>query len=334
MIHDDILKRLRTSRGGFVSGAQLAETLGVSRAAVWKHIKALERDGYGIEAVPSKGYRLLSLPDRIVAGDLAVRSGARGIGRSIVLRDEVASTNTLAMELAQQGAEDGTVVSAESQSGGKGRLGRSWISPRGNLYLSVILRPVVPVHKAPLLTLMGAVAVASTLRKHSGIAAGIKWPNDILVDGSKIAGLLTEMSAEPDRIRHIVLGIGVNVNMDLRELPVDVRRASTTIAAVAGRDFDRTAFLAVLLTELDWWYSRFLKNEAEVLTAWQELNVTLGNRVTVSGFGHSLEGAALGIDADGRLILKMDDGSLRPVAAGDVTIVKKHGHGPRGQGRR
>jgi BirA family biotin operon repressor/biotin-[acetyl-CoA-carboxylase] ligase len=304
----------------------------VSRAAVWKHIKALERDGYGIEAVPSKGYRLLSAPDRIVASDLAGRSGTRTIGRTIVHRDEVASTNTLAMELAQQGAEDGTVVIAESQSGGKGRLGRSWLSPRGNLYLSVVLRPAVPVHKAPLITLMGAVAVASALRKHVGIDAGIKWPNDILVDGRKIAGLLTEMSAEPDRIRHIVLGIGVNVNMDLRELPADVRKASTTAAVATGKTIDRTGLLKELLAELDQWYKRFLKNEAGVLTAWREMNVTLGNRVTVSGSGSRLEGVARSIDADGRLILKMDDGTLRPVAAGDVTIVKRQGPGSGGKG--
>jgi BirA family biotin operon repressor/biotin-[acetyl-CoA-carboxylase] ligase len=323
MNQDDILKHLRSSRAGFVSGAQLAETLGVSRAAVWKHIKALERDGYGIEAVPSKGYRLLSTPDRIVASDLADRSGLRTIGRTIVHREEVASTNTLAMELAQQGAENGTVVIAESQTGGKGRLGRSWISPRGNLYLSVILRPAVPVHKAPLVTLMGAVAVAAALHKHIGIAAGIKWPNDILVGGRKIAGLLTEMSAEPDRIRHIVLGIGVNVNMDLRELPPDVRRASSTVAAAAGKNIDRTGLLRELLAELDRWYQQFLKNEAQVLTAWQERNVTLGNRVAVSGSGSRLEGVAHSIDADGRLILKMDDGALRTVAAGDVTLVKR-----------
>ena len=323
MNHDDILKRLRSSGAGYVSGAQLAASLGVSRAAVWKHIKSLERAGYGIEAVPSKGYRLLSAPDRIVPGDLG--RGAGTIGRTVVHRDEAESTNTLAMELAQQGAEDGTVVIAESQSGGKGRLGRTWISPRGNLYLSVILRPAVPVHKAPLITLMGAVAVAAALRKHAAIPAGIKWPNDILVQGRKVAGLLTEMSAEPDRIRHIVLGIGVNVNMDLRELPPDVRRASTSAAEAAKTAIDRTGLLKALLAELDHWYQRFLKKEAEVLAAWQELNVTLGIRVAVSGAGLSLEGVARSIDADGRLVLRTDDGALRPVTAGDVTIVKRRG---------
>ena len=323
MNKDDILLLLRSSRAGFVSGAELAASMGVSRTAVWKHIKALEREGYRFDAVPSKGYRLTSSPDIIIVSDLRRGLRTRSIGREIVHRAETGSTNTLAMDLAQKGAADGTVVIAETQTGGKGRLGREWASPRGNLYLSVILRPAVPVHKAPLITLMGAVAVAAAVREHLKVPAGIKWPNDILVSGKKVAGLLTEMSAEPDRIRHIVLGIGVNVNMDVRELPPDVRRTATTLAAEKGTRVDRTALLKELLAGLDKWYQRFLTNEADVLEAWKGLNVTLGSRVAVSGAGTTLEGFARGVDAEGRLILKLDDGTLRQVSAGDVTIVKE-----------
>ncbi|MHB8844727.1 MAG: biotin--[acetyl-CoA-carboxylase] ligase [Nitrospirota bacterium] len=322
MHKDDILRLLRTSRSGFVSGAELASSMGVSRTAVWKHVKSLEQEGYGIEAVPSKGYRLLSAPDIIVPGDVQRELGTKTIGRAIVHRSETGSTNTLAMELARQGAAEGTAVVAETQTDGKGRRGRNWVSPRGNLYFSVVLRPPVPVYKAPLITLMGAVAVASAIRKRLGVPAAIKWPNDILISGKKVSGLLTEMSAEPDRIRHIVLGIGVNVNMDLRSLPPDVRSRSTTLAAAVGKSIDRTGFLKALLAELDHWYIRFLKNEADVLAAWQELNETIGKRVAVSGAGELLEGQAAGVDAEGRLILTLDDGTVRQVAAGDVTIVK------------
>jgi BirA family transcriptional regulator, biotin operon repressor / biotin---[acetyl-CoA-carboxylase] ligase len=322
MNKDELLLLLRSARADFVSGSDLAASMGVSRTAVWKHVKALERKGYLIEAVPSKGYRLTGSPDVIDVSEVqrGLRTGI--IGKEIVHLAETASTNTLAMDLAHKGAADGTVVIAEAQTGGKGRLGRSWESPRGNLYLSVILRPAVPVHKAPLITLMGAVAVAAAIRGEAKVPAGIKWPNDILVGGKKVAGLLTEMSAEPDRIRHIVLGIGVNMNMDPRELPPDVRRTATTLAAEADARMDRTAFTKVLLAGLDHWYHRFLKNEAEVLEAWKELNVTLGSRVAVSGAGAALEGVASGIDAEGRLILKLDDGTLRQVSAGDVTILK------------
>jgi len=178
------------------------------------------------------------------------------------------------------------------------------------------------VHKAPLVTLMGAVAAAATVRGHLKVPAGIKWPNDVLILGKKVAGLLTEMSAEPDRIRHIVLGIGVNVNMDVRELPPDIRGTATTLAAATGGRVDRTAFVKELLAALDHWYQRFLKNEAEVLEAWEELNITLGNRVTVNGTGTRLEGLACSVDAEGRLIVELDDGTRQQVAAGDVTIVK------------
>ena len=323
MKKEDVLTLLRSSRSGHVSGTAIADATGVSRTAVWKHIKTLEREGYTIEAVPSKGYRLTSSPDIIVAGEVKQGLGTKIIGKEILHYAEVASTNTLAMDLAQKGAVDGTVVIAETQTGGKGRLGRSWTSPHGNLYVSVVLRPAVPISKAPLITLMGAVAVASGLRRQCGVPAGIKWPNDILLFGKKVSGLLTEMSAEPDRIRHIVLGIGVNVNMDNKALQPDVRKISTTLAAATGKRVDRTALLRTLLAELDLWYHRFLQNDGEVLAAWKELNVTLGHRVAVEGGIVKLEGSAHGVDAEGRLILKLDDGTLRQIAAGDVTIMKE-----------
>ena len=323
MLKDDILQILMRSRAGYISGADLARTMGVSRTAVWKHIRALESEGYRFTAVPSKGYRIAEVPDTILVSEVAQGLPTRTIGREIRSYPELASTNTLAMELAQKGAVDGAVVISETQSSGRGRLGRSWLSPRGNLYLSAVLRPAVPTHKAPLITLMGAVAVASSIRKQLGLPAGIKWPNDIMISGKKVSGLLTEMSAEPDRIRHIVLGIGVNVNMDLKELPPAVRTLSTTLAVEAGRTVDRTRFLRDLLIELDHWYACFVNRETDVLRAWETLNVTLGRRVAVSGAGTTLEGAASGIDAEGRLVLLLDDGTSRHVAAGDVTMLKR-----------
>ncbi len=323
MNKNDLLTLLRSSASGYVSGAELAAAMGVSRTAVWKHVRSLAREGYGIEAVPSKGYRLTAIPDVILVNDLqADRPTTRIVGRDIRYLPETSSTNTVAMELARQGACDGAVVLAETQSGGRGRLGRTWISPRGNLYLSVVLRPSVPISKAPLITLLGAVAVASAVRAYPGLDAGIKWPNDVLLSGKKVCGLLSEMSAEPDRIRHVVLGIGVNVNMDLRELPTDVRPLATTLADASGRPVDRTLFLRHLLAELDTWYRAFRTQEAAVLAAWRSLNVTLGRRVAVSGSGPALEGLARDIDDEGRLLVELDTGALHRVAAGDVTVLK------------
>src|SRR5512147_1706678 len=179
MYKEKILNMLRSSRAGFLSGEELGRKAGISRTMVWKHIKTLEREGFGIEAVPSQGYRIISTPDLLREGDIRPGLRTKVIGREIHLFREVASTNTLAMEMASNGAPEGTVVIAETQTSGKGRLGRKWLSPQGNLYLSVILRPDIPLHKAPLITLMGAVAVVTATRKNCGADAAIKWPNDL-----------------------------------------------------------------------------------------------------------------------------------------------------------
>jgi BirA family biotin operon repressor/biotin-[acetyl-CoA-carboxylase] ligase len=322
MYKEKILNVLRLSCSGFISGEDLARKCGISRTMVWKHIKALEREGFGIEAVPSQGYRIISVPDILRLKDIRHGLRTKAIGKEIHFSQELTSTNTLAMGLAADGVPEGTVVIAETQTSGKGRLGRKWISPKGNLYLSVVLRPNIPIHKAPLITLTGAVAVASAIRTTSGLEAGIKWPNDILISGKKVCGLLTEMSAEQDRIRHIVLGIGVDVNMEMGELPPDVRSLSTTLAAEAGAKINRTALLQQVLRDLERWYQKFLANDGDVLDEWKKLNITVGNRITVSGAGEALNGLAQGVDSDGRLIMRLDNGTVRTLAAGDVTIVK------------
>jgi len=327
MYKEKILSFLRSSRTAFLSGEELARKTGVSRTMVWKHIKSLERDGFGIEAMPSQGYRITFEPDILRQNDIKQGLKTKVMGKELHLFPEIASTNTLAMEMASQGAAEGTVVIAELQTGGKGRLGRKWISPKGNLYLSVILRPNIPMHKAPIITLMGAVAVTSAVRGLLSIPAAIKWPNDILVANRKVSGLLTEMSAEQDRIRHLVLGIGVDVNMEQDSLPPDLRPLVTTLAAEAGKKINRTELLREILRQLDCWYQAFLNNAADVLREWEKLNMTIGNRIIVSGAGEKLEGLAQGIDEEGRLIVLREDGATRHVAAGDVSILK----GARGQ---
>ena len=323
MYKEKILSLLRLSRNAFVSGEELARKCGISRTMVWKHIKTLERDGFAIEAVPSQGYRITAEPDLLRKSDISAGLKTKLIGKRIHLFPEIASTNTLAMEMASAGASEGTVVIAERQTEGKGRLGRKWISPKGNLYLSVILRPRIPMHRAPLITLMGAVAVAAAIRTTCELTAGIKWPNDILISGRKVSGLLTEMSAEQDRIRHLVLGIGVDVNMDLGQFPTDIQSLTTTLAKESGTAINRTALLQQVLRDLEHWYRKFLANDAEILEEWTKMNVTVGNRVAVGGASEILEGLAQGIDHEGRLLLRLDNGTIRTVAAGDVTILKK-----------
>jgi len=322
MYKEKILNLLRSSRTAFLSGEELARKCGISRTMVWKHIKTLERDGFVIEAVPSQGYRITAVPDLLRQNDISTGLKTKLIGKHLHLFTETESTNTLAMEMASAGALEGTVVIAELQTQGKGRLGRKWVSPKGNLYLSVILRPQIPMHRAPLVTLMGAVATASAIRTACELKAGIKWPNDILISGKKVCGLLSEMSAEQDRIRHLVLGIGVDVNMKLGELPADIRSLTTTLAKEAGAAINRTALLQQVLRDLEHWYRKFLENDSDILEEWKKLNETVGKRVAVGGAGEAVEGLAQGIDHEGRLLLRLDNGTVRTVAAGDVTIMK------------
>ncbi len=323
MYKDKILNILRSSRSAFISGEDLARKIGISRTMVWKHIRSLERDGFGIDAVPSQGYRIVFEPDILRQHEIKTRLKTRVIGKEIHIFSEISSTNTRAMEMALAKAQEGTVVIAEMQTGGKGRLGRKWISPKGNLYLSVILRPKIPLHKAPLITLMGAVVVASAIRKVCQVHAVIKWPNDLLISGKKVCGLLTEMSAEQDRIRHIVLGIGVDVNMDLEVMPADIRKSVTSLKSETRQKINRTVLLREILRDLDHWYRVILHDPDEVLKEWKKLNVTIGSWIAVSGAGEVLEGLAQGLDTEGRLLVKCDDGTIRTVAAGDVTILKR-----------
>jgi len=323
MYKDKILNLLRSSHSTFLSGEELARKTGISRTMVWKYIKSLEQEGFEIEAVPSQGYRIVVSPDRLRQPDIKKGLKTKLIGREIILLPEIHSTNAFAMERANEGAYEGIVVIAELQTKGRGRLGRTWISPPGNIYCSIVVRPQIPLHKAPLVTLMGAVAVAATVKQACGLNAGIKWPNDILLSGKKVCGLLTEMSAEQDRIRHIVLGIGINVNMHLDALPAEVRMQTTTLAAETGCSIDRTMLVRELLRSMDARYLDFLHDPASMLDEWRKLNVTTGRRVVVSGAGETLSGTARDIDNEGRLVLMLDDGARRTVAAGDVTIMKE-----------
>lgn len=310
--------------GGFVSGEQLSRNLGVSRTAVWKRIVALRSAGYCIEALPSQGYRLLSRPDLLDA-DQIMAGLPKGccVGQRIVCLDETGSTNTEAFQRAEAGAVEGTVVLADRQTAGKGRLGRQWASPGGvNLYLSVVLRPQLPPYEAPQLTFLSAVAVARTIEEQTGLKPAIKWPNDLLLDGCKVAGLLNEMSAETDRIGFVVLGIGINLNMTLEQFPDDLRSPATSLAIAAGRPVPRVPFAVRLLTALDEEYARFCADGfGPVREEWARRCNAHGRQVSVTMGTQTLVGPFAGIDHDGALLLQLPDGRLERIMSGDVTVV-------------
>lgn len=320
---EEILRLFRQKRQAFVSGEELSQSLGVSRTAVWKQIKLLRDLGYVIEAIPSRGYRLTASPDTLIPAEIQAELGTRLIGREVVYFEETDSTNIRAHELAEAGAVDGTVVVAEQQSAGKGRRGRQWVSPPGvNLYTSVLLRPSIQPRFAPQFTFLAAVAAARAIAEVSGLRPRVKWPNDVLLSGKKVAGLLNEMSAETESLHYVILGIGVNLNMDADQFPADLRYPATSVALERGGAVSRLTFARVLYRHLDDLYHLYLqKGFAPVIKAWEDLFDLMGQAVEVDFEDHILRGRVEGLDPDGALLLRLPDGTLERVLAGDVRPV-------------
>jgi BirA family biotin operon repressor/biotin-[acetyl-CoA-carboxylase] ligase len=316
--------RLLPANGGFVSGEDISRELGVSRAAIWKHISLLRKAGYLIEAVPSRGYRLVASPDLLDAESISSHLKGRRIGQHLVCLKKTSSTNADAFRLAEDGTAEGTVVIADAQSAGKGRRGRAWSSPDGvNLYCSVVLRPSIMPHEAPQLTFLSAVAVARAIEAITLIKPEIKWPNDVLIAGKKVAGLLNEMSAETDAINFVILGIGVNLNMTADQFPDDLRNPATSLMIESGSPVVRNRFTGIMLNELDKLYADFLAfGFAPVREEWQQRCNANGRHVAVSDAGVKVvSGMFAGIDEDGALLVQTGEGGIERVLSGDVRVI-------------
>ncbi|HEV8045759.1 MAG TPA: biotin--[acetyl-CoA-carboxylase] ligase, partial [Rubrobacter sp.] len=318
-----ILSFLAEGGEDFTSGEALSGKLGLSRTAVWKYVESLRTKGYRIDALPARGYRLVEIPDRVSPLEISPLLNTHDVGRTLHYRDSLPSTNEFAFRLAQEGAFHGEVVVAEQQTQGKGRRGRAWTSPPGvNLYFSAVLRPELPPQRAPEMTLVAAVAVAETIRE-AGVHAEIKWPNDVLVGGLKVAGILTELSAEPDRVHFVILGVGVNLNLRHKDLPSELKESATSLFEARGQPVPRALFAAALLTRLESWYDRHAEQGfAPVREAWKALSGTIGQEVLVKSEQRELRGVAFDIDESGALLLKTAGGTVERVLAGDVEQVR------------
>lgn len=319
-----ILSALRANPDG-VSGADLAEQLHVSRAAIWAHIEELRRLGYDIEAGPHLGYRLVSVPDVLHADDLLARLyKTRVIGRDIRVFEQTTSTNDVMEKLARDGVKEGVVVFAESQTRGRGRLGRKWLSPAyKGLWFSVLLRPDLHPQEATQLTVAAATALRRAIAAETGLQPEIKWPNDILVGGKKVAGVLTELSAELDRVKHVILGIGVDVNLGAGEFPADLRKQATSLKIESGRPVSRADLATAMLRELDNDYLRVgVGRFAEVADEWEAHCKTIGRDVTIQIGDRRLRGRAESLGESGELLLRTEHGHLERVNGGDVTLEK------------
>jgi len=320
-----ILSALRAEDGAGVSGAELSQQLGISRAAVWARIQELRQLGYDIEASPHRGYRLISAPDQLHADDLLSRLGkTKVVGRDIRVFQETTSTNDVVEKLARDGVKEGVVVFAESQTKGRGRLGRKWMSPpRKGLWFSLLLRPAMRPTAATQLTIAAATALSRAIRLHTGITPEIKWPNDILIQGKKVAGILTELSAELDKVKYVILGVGVDVNLGAGEFPHELRKLATSLKIETGQSIDRAELAAAILCELDRDYARICAGQfTAVADEWESQCATLGHNVVIRLGDRQIQGRAESLDVDGALLLRTQHGHLETIIGGDVTLEK------------
>lgn len=328
-----VLAALRGPRERPSSGEELSQALGVTRAQIWKHVEALRKLGYEIEGTAGGGYRLVSVPDRMYPAELTADLGTRWLAQSVEWLDVTDSTNRIAAERAREGAAHGTAIVAEGQTAGRGRLGRSFYSPpHQSLYVSFVLRPEIDTRAAPTTILAAAVAVAETVAEEVGEPKRIeiKWPNDVLIDGRKTSGILMEMASEATRVRHLVLGIGVNLNVDPASFPEEFRATATSVSAAVGHPIDRIDFARRLFCTLE----SVLDSHADAgFSALRErfdrFYRMAGRRVYVTETGgEPVSGIALAPDADGALPLERADGSVFRVVAGDVTLARPREQAP------
>jgi len=320
-----ILSSLRAADGGSVSSAELSQQLGIGRAVLRARIEDLCELGYEIEASPHLGYRLKKSPDLLHAEDLRARLGkTKVIGRDIQVFEQTTSTNDVVEKLARDGVKEGVVVFAESQTKGRGRLGRVWISPaRKGLWFSVLLRPDMRPQEVTQLVIAAAVSVWRAIKYVTGLRAEIKWPNDILIGGKKVAGILTELSAELDRVKHVTLGVGVDVNQGAEEMPLELRQTATSLRLELGRQIGRAELATMILREMDRDYARIRSGKfTEVADEWEEQCTTIGKQVVVGIGARKLRGRAESLDDDGALLLRTEHGRLERIIGGDVTLDK------------
>ena len=319
-----ILAALRATDEGII-GLELAEQIGVSRSTVTATIEDLRKLGFEIEASPHQGYRLLSSPDALYPDDLFSRLGkTKVVGRDIRVFKETASTNDVVEKLARDGAKEGVVVFAEAQTKGRGRLGRKWSSPaRKGLWFSVLLRPPLSLQETTQLTIAAATALSRAIRTETGVLPQIKWPNDILVRGRKVAGILTEMSAELEKVKHVIVGIGVDANLTAGDFSADLRKIATSLKLESGETVDRPALAAAILRELDRDYARVCAGKFTALAdEWEAQCVTLGSNVTIHLGDRTIRGRAESLDDEGTLLVRTQHGRLERIVGGDVILEK------------
>ena len=325
MDNTQILSALRGR--DFVSGQELCEKLNISRTAVWKRIRQLQEAGYAIEAVTNRGYRIVGYPDTIAEDEVASRMKTRRLGKTIRYFRSLTSTNEYAKKMAEEGAGEGLLVLADEQTAGKGRLGRSWSTPPGaTIAMTLLLRPGIAPDRIAMVTLVMGMAVAKACRELYDLPAGIKWPNDVVVNGKKLSGTLTEMSAELNQVNYIVIGTGINVNRTA--FPEEIADRATSLQAELGRETHRADLIAEVMFRFEQYYDTFLQTQdlSGLQEEYHSMLLNIGRPVRVLEPGNEYTGVADGIDAMGELLVTGDDGKQHRIYAGEVSVRGIYGY--------
>ena len=326
MMKSEILRLLKENHG-YLSGQQICDHFQVSRTAVWKVMEHLKKEGYQIEAVRNKGYHLVDSPDVMSKAESESLVHTKWAGARVVCYEETDSTNIRAKEAGEKGEAHGTLFVAGRQEAGKGRRGRRWESPAGvSIYMTILLRPELAPVEAPRLTPLMAVAVAEGIRRVTGLACQIKWPNDVIIGGKKICGILTEMSAEIGLIHYLVIGVGINVNQ--KSFSEEIREKATSLKLELGRHVRRSELIAAVMEEFEVCYETFLKTGdlSGVREKYNQMLVNRGREVRVLEPGNEYEAHALGINNAGELIVRTKDGQEQTIYAGEVSVRGVYGY--------
>lgn len=325
-LRQSVLQALKEKNGEWLSGELISTSLNLSRTMIWKQMKQLKTEGYEVESSSKKGYRLLSCPDILTADEVCFGLTTEILGRKdYFYYPSIDSTNKQARLLASQGYPEGTVVVADMQTEGRGRRGRSWYSPAGQgIYMSLILRPQIPLKEISRISLMTAVALAETLQEELALPARIKWPNDVLIDRRKIAGILSEAITDMDGIEYIVIGIGININNPEDEFPDDLRTAPTSILAEIKQTVSRVKIMQSLLAKLEYHYALIQAGIFdETLAAGKSLSMVIGQTVSLETNNGLAAGKAIDIDENGFLLVDSGEGVIHTVISGEIEVVSK-----------
>jgi len=320
-----LIALLEENKDQYISGQKMSDQLNISRSAIWKHMKELEKDGYEIEGKSRKGYRIISFPDKLSENTLQWGLRTKWLGKTIVHREIIDSTQFLAHQLAREGAAHGTVIIADEQTKGKGRMNRAWHSAPGHgIWMSIILRPQLLPYLATQLTLLTATVLADVIAEHIELRPQIKWPNDILINGKKTVGILTEMQSEQDQIQYVVIGMGINVNQPTNELPNDISYKATSLNVESGKEWDIKEVIQYILQTFEKSYESYIENGfPEVKKKWESYGFKIGEMIDIKTMQNAWRSEFLGIAEDGALLATDPDGNETKLYSAEIAWFKE-----------